>query len=98
MNCKQVIAPRVLRGDRVLVVAHANTIRALVKAVDKIDDAQIAHLKIPNGVPLVYTLDSNMNPVVDLTDDIGVNAKYLVSPRNHGKVLNPNLSSILMYF
>jgi len=36
--------------------------------------------------------------VVDLTDDIGVNAKYLVSPRNHGKVFNPNLSSILMYF
>ena len=64
----EVIAPHVKAGQRVLVVAHANTIRALVKAVDDIDDNLIAHLKIPNGIPLVYTLDENLRPIEDLTD------------------------------
>lgn len=82
---KLVIAPRVLEGDRVLVVAHANTIRALVKAIDNIDDEKIRKLKIPNGVPLVYTLDRNLKPV-DITDDLGFQAKYLVSSYNHSKV------------
>ena len=68
---KSDIVPYVKMGKRVLIVAHANTIRALVKAVDNIDDEQIAHLKIPNGIPLVYTLDDNLKPIVDLTDDIG---------------------------
>lgn len=82
-----VIAPRVKSGQRVLVVAHANTIRALVKSVDNIDDSLIAHLKIPNGIPLVYTLDDNLNPVDDcLSDDLGFQANYLVSARNHEKV------------
>ena len=80
------IAPRVLAGERVLIVAHANTIRALVKAVDGIADEMIPHLKIPNGVPLVYTLDDKLKPVVDLEDDLGFQANYLVSARNHGKV------------
>ena len=83
----EVIAPHVRAGQRVLVVAHANTIRALVKAVDNIDDNLIAHLKIPNGIPLVYTLDANLNPVTDLEDDLGFQANYLVSSRNHGKVM-----------
>ena len=81
-----VIAPRVKAGERVLIVAHANTIRALVKAVDQIDDSLIAHLKIPNGIPLVYTMDKDLNPILDFTDDLGFQANYLVSARNHGKV------------
>lgn len=81
----RVIAPRVKRGDRVLIVAHANTIRALVKAIDRIDDRMISHLKIPNGIPLVYKFDDNLQPK-DLTDDIGFQAKYLVSTRNYEKV------------
>jgi 2,3-bisphosphoglycerate-dependent phosphoglycerate mutase len=84
---KETIAPRVRAGQRVLIVAHANTIRGLVKALDQIDDKLIAHLKIPNGIPLVYTLDDDLEPVTDLTDDLGFQANYLVSPRNHGKVL-----------
>jgi 2,3-bisphosphoglycerate-dependent phosphoglycerate mutase len=83
---KDVIAPRVKAGERVLIVAHANTIRALVKAVDGIDDSMIAHLKIPNGIPLVYTMDKDLNPILDFTDDLGFQANYLVSARNHGKV------------
>lgn len=82
-----VIAPRVLSGDRVLIVAHANTIRALVKAIDGIDDAAIAKLKIPNGVPLVYTMDDNLNVVKDISDDIGFQAKYLVSSHNHSRMM-----------
>lgn len=84
----KVIAPRVLAGERVLIVAHANTIRALVKAVDNIDDNKIAHLKIPNGIPLVYTMDENLQPSdgAHTNDDIGFQARYLVSARNHGKV------------
>jgi hypothetical protein len=58
-----------------------------VKAVDHIDDDQIAHLKIPNGVPLVYTLDENLEPMLDLEDDLGFQAKYLVSARNHSKMM-----------
>lgn len=83
---KDVIGPRLKAGQRVLIVAHANTIRALVKEIDNIDDNMIAHLKIPNGVPLVYTLDDNLQPIIDLTDDIGFQANYLVSARNHAKV------------
>jgi len=89
---KEVIAPRVASGERVLIVAHANTIRALVKAVDKIHDQDIAHLKIPNGIPLIYTMDENLHPYDNdinsvSNDDIGFHANYLVSAKNHGKVL-----------
>jgi 2,3-bisphosphoglycerate-dependent phosphoglycerate mutase len=79
------IAPRVRSGENVLIVAHANTIRALVKAIDGISDEQIHHLRIPNGIPLIYTLDENLQPT-DLSDDIGFQANYLVSSRNHSKV------------
>ena len=88
---KEVIAPRVASGERVLIVAHANTIRALVKAVDKIQDQDIAHLKIPNGIPLIYTMDENLQPYDNdensvSNDDIGFQANYLVSAKNHSKV------------
>lgn len=88
---KEYIIPRLLDGQRVLIVAHANTIRALVKAVDNIDDNMIAYLKIPNGVPLVYTLDEKLNPRIDYdsntSNDLGFQAKYLVSARNHGRMM-----------
>lgn len=88
---KRVIAPRLLSGQRVLIVAHANTIRALVKAVDQIDDEMIAYLKIPNGVPLVYTLDANLSPQLDYEAasdrDLGFQANYLVSARNHSRTM-----------
>jgi bisphosphoglycerate-dependent phosphoglycerate mutase family 1 len=91
---KEVIAPRVKAGERVLICAHANTIRALVKSIDNISDDLIPHLKIPNGVPLVYTLDKNLEPKLDLTDDLGFQAKYLVSARNHKKVIKCNVCDI----
>lgn len=83
---KHIIAPQVRKGKRVLIVAHANTIRAMVKSIDGIRDDQIAKLKVPNGIPLVYTLNDNLEPV-DLEDDLGFQANYLVSARNHAKMM-----------
>lgn len=53
------ILPRVLGGETVLIAAHGNSLRALVKHLDGISDADIAELNIPTGIPLVYELDEN---------------------------------------
>jgi 2,3-bisphosphoglycerate-dependent phosphoglycerate mutase len=57
------IVPDLNAGNVVMVAAHGNSLRALVKHLDKISDADIAGLNIPTGVPLVYGLDAEMNPV-----------------------------------
>ena len=59
----EVMAPAIRRGQRVLVAAHGNSIRALVKYLDNISDAEIVGLNIPNGIPLVYELDAGLKPV-----------------------------------
>jgi 2,3-bisphosphoglycerate-dependent phosphoglycerate mutase len=56
------IAPAVRSGRRVLIAAHGNSLRALVKYLDHISDADIAELNIPTGVPLVYELDETLKP------------------------------------
>ena len=53
------IAPAIMAGQRVLVAAHGNSIRALVKMLDQIGDEEIVGVNIPNGVPLVYELDDD---------------------------------------
>ncbi|HWI82854.1 2,3-diphosphoglycerate-dependent phosphoglycerate mutase [Ramlibacter sp.] len=57
------MAPAITSGRRVLVAAHGNSIRALVKYLDRISDQDIVGLNIPNGIPLVYELDGNLNPL-----------------------------------
>lgn len=57
------IAPAVQSGRRVLVTAHGNSLRALVKYLDQIPDADIVELNIPTGIPLVYELDVNLRPI-----------------------------------
>jgi len=57
------IKPDIKSGKRVLIVAHGNSLRALVKYLDKISDEEILGLNIPTGVPLVYELDENLNPI-----------------------------------
>jgi 2,3-bisphosphoglycerate-dependent phosphoglycerate mutase len=57
------IAPAVRDGRRVLVAAHGNSLRALVKYLDGIDDEAIVGLNIPTGVPLVYQLDDDLRPI-----------------------------------
>ncbi len=57
------IAPELLAGRNVLVAAHGNSLRALVKMLDGMSDADIVELNIPTGVPLLYTLDANLKPL-----------------------------------
>ncbi len=59
----QAIAPDIRAGKRVLVAAHGNSLRALVKYLDKIGDQEIVALNIPTGVPLVYELDDSLEPI-----------------------------------
>ncbi len=57
------MAPAILAGKRILVAAHGNSIRALVKYLDNVSDGEIVGLNIPNGIPLVYELDANLKPI-----------------------------------
>lgn len=57
------LAPAIRSGQRLLVSAHGNSIRALVKILDNISDEDIVGLNIPNGIPLVYELDENLQPL-----------------------------------
>jgi 2,3-bisphosphoglycerate-dependent phosphoglycerate mutase len=57
------IAPTILSGKRVLIVAHGNSIRAMVKYLDNISDIEIPELNIPTGIPLVYELDTKLKPI-----------------------------------
>jgi 2,3-bisphosphoglycerate-dependent phosphoglycerate mutase len=60
---QETIAPSIRRGKKVLIVAHGNSLRALVKYLDNISDKEIVGLNIPTGVPLVYELDDELQPV-----------------------------------
>lgn len=59
-----IVAEHLRRNETVLVVAHGNSLRALVKHLDGISDEAIASLNIPTGIPLVYKLDENLKPIV----------------------------------
>ena len=60
---KEVLQPAAAAGKRLLVVAHGNSLRALVKHIDGISDADIVNLNIPTGVPLVYQFDAAWRPI-----------------------------------
>lgn len=60
---EKVIVPQIKSGKRVIIAAHGNSLRALVKHLDNIPESVIAELNIPTAVPLVYTLDCNMKPI-----------------------------------
>ncbi|MDE2370991.1 MAG: 2,3-diphosphoglycerate-dependent phosphoglycerate mutase [Burkholderiales bacterium] len=57
------IAPAISSGQRIVIAAHGNSIRALVKYLDNIADADIVGVNIPNGIPLVYELDASLRPI-----------------------------------
>ena len=57
------IAPALKAGKRVLLVAHGNSIRSLIKYLDQMSDEAIMEVNVPNGVPLVYELDDNLKPI-----------------------------------
>ena len=60
---RESIAPAIRAGRRVLVAAHGNSLRALIKHLDNISDNDIVHLNIPTGQPLVYELDDDLRPI-----------------------------------
>ena len=57
------IAPAIKSGKRVIIAAHGNSLRALVKYLDNIPESEIVELNIPTGIPLVYELDENLKPI-----------------------------------
>ena len=59
----ETIAPAIASGQRVLVAAHGNSLRALVKYLDGVSDREIVELNIPTGLPLVYELDAGLKPI-----------------------------------
>jgi len=80
------LAPAISRGERLLVSAHGNSMRALVKYLDGISDDDIVGLNIPNGIPLVYELDASLKPIRSyyLGDSAAV-AKAAASVANQGR-------------
>ncbi|MEO8747390.1 MAG: 2,3-diphosphoglycerate-dependent phosphoglycerate mutase [Rhodanobacter sp.] len=82
----EVLAPAIRAGQRVLVVAHGNSMRALMKYLDDISDTDIVGLNIPNGVPLVYEFDDQLRAVRHyyLGDSAAIEAK-MTAVANQGK-------------
>ncbi|MDR2780277.1 MAG: 2,3-diphosphoglycerate-dependent phosphoglycerate mutase [Synergistaceae bacterium] len=60
---RDVIAPEIKSGRRIIIAAHGNSLRALVKHLDDVSEKDILELNIPTGIPLVYELDGDLNPV-----------------------------------
>ena len=60
---REAIAPAITAGQRVVIAAHGNSLRALVKDLDNIPESEITELNIPTGIPLVYELDENLKPL-----------------------------------
>ena len=80
------LAPEIKSGRRVLVVAHGNSIRALVKYLDNMSEADIIELNIPTGLPLVYELDSDLKPIRNYyLGDSQEAAKKAAAVANQGK-------------
>jgi 2,3-bisphosphoglycerate-dependent phosphoglycerate mutase len=80
------IAPAVKSGKRVLVAAHGNSLRALVKYLDGISDDEIVGLNIPTGIPLVYELDADLKPIRHYyLGDPDLIAAQIEAVKNQGK-------------
>jgi len=82
----EVLAPAIRSGQRIVMAAHGNSIRALVKYLDGISDADIVGLNIPNGIPLVYELDADLKPIRSYyLGDAEAAAKAAAAVANQGK-------------
>jgi 2,3-bisphosphoglycerate-dependent phosphoglycerate mutase len=82
----ETIAPAIREGQKVLIAAHGNSLRALVKYLDGISDADIVGLNIPNGIPLVYELDDDLKPLRHYyLGDADAAARAAAAVANQGK-------------
>lgn len=71
------IAPRIRQGERVLITAHGNSLRALVKHLDNISKDEITELNIPTGIPLMYELDEDLKPICQAEAIGPLSGRYL---------------------
>ena len=60
---ESVIVPDLKLGKKIIIVAHGNSLRGLVKYLDNLSDEEVMNLEIPTGVPLVYEIDDNLKPI-----------------------------------
>src|SRR5262249_20712628 len=74
----ETLAPAIRSGQRVVVAAHGNSIRAMVKYLDGISDNEIVGVNIPTGIPLVYDLDGDLKPL---------NHEYLGDPEEIARAM-----------
>ena len=82
----ETIGPAIKSGQRIVISAHGNSIRALVKYLDGIGDNEIVGINIPNGIPLVYELDADLNPIKSYyLGDPEAAAKAAAAVANQGK-------------
>ena len=82
----ETIAPAIRSGQRIVLAAHGNSIRALVKYLDNIGDDDIVGVNIPNGIPLVYELDADLKPIRSYyLGDAEAAAKAAAAVANQGK-------------
>ncbi len=82
----EAMAPAIKAGKRIVVAAHGNSIRALIKYLDGISESDIVGLNIPNGIPLVYELDANLKPIRHYyLGDADAAAKAAAAVANQGK-------------
>jgi 2,3-bisphosphoglycerate-dependent phosphoglycerate mutase len=80
------VAPAIKAGQRIVIAAHGNSIRALVKYLDNIGDNEIVGVNIPNGIPLVYELDADLKPIRSYyLGDAEAAAKAAAAVANQGK-------------
>jgi 2,3-bisphosphoglycerate-dependent phosphoglycerate mutase len=84
----ETISPQVQAGQRVLICAHGNSLRALVKYLDNLSEQEVLELNIPTGVPLVYELDDNLKPIRNyyLGDQARIE-QAVQAVANQGKIL-----------
>ena len=82
----EAIAPAIRSGQRIVLAAHGNSIRALAKYLDNIGDDDIVGVNIPNGIPLVYELDADLKPIKSYyLGDAEAAAKAAAAVANQGK-------------
>ncbi len=80
------IVPQLKSGKKILIAAHGNSLRALVKHLDRIPDDEIVELNVPTGIPLVYELDTELHPLKHYyLGDQGAIAKKMAAVANQGK-------------
>ncbi len=87
---KNSVMSQIISGKKILIVAHGNSLRALVKYLDDISDEEITTLNIPTGIPLVYHLDANLSPIKHfyLADDTTLE-KFITEVKNQSQAPKP---------